>query len=111
MPRYIVYGAGAIGSILGAALHRSGQDVVVVGRGSHVQAIRKEGLRLMSEGVLRCIKLSAIEDIRGIKPRPDDVLLLTVKSQDTEAAAPNLDRFTPKRCAVAASAEIPAFSE
>ena len=79
MPRYIVFGAGAIGSILGAALHRSGQDAVLVGRGPHVQAIRKEGLQLMSEGV--------IEDLRAIKPRADDVLLLTVKSQDTEAAA------------------------
>jgi len=87
MPRYIVFGAGAIGSILRAALHRSGQDAVLVGRGPHVQAIRKEGLQLMSEGVPRRIKVNAIEDLRAIKPRADDVLLLSVKSQDTEAAA------------------------
>jgi len=97
MPRYIVFGAGAIGSILGAALHRSGQNAVLVGRGPHVQAIRKDGLQLMSEGVLRRIKLSAIEDLRGFKPRPDDVLLLTVKSQDTEAAAKQLSSiYGPK---------------
>jgi 2-dehydropantoate 2-reductase len=66
MPRYIIFGAGAIGSILGAVLHRSGQDVVLVGRGSHVEAIRKEGLRLVSEGVPRRIKVSATEDFRGI---------------------------------------------
>jgi 2-dehydropantoate 2-reductase len=97
MPRYIVFGAGAIGSILGAALHRSGQDVVLVGRGSHIQAIRKEGLQLMSEGVLRRIKVRAIEDLRAIKPRLDDVLLLTVKSQDTEAAAKQLsDVYGPR---------------
>ena len=90
MPRYIVFGAGAIGSILGAALHRSGQDAVLVGRGPHVQAIRKEGLRLMSEGVVRHIKARAIENLRELKPRQDDVLLLTVKSQDTEAAAKQL---------------------
>ena len=41
----------------------------------------------MSEGVLRRIKVNAIEDLRAIKPRADDVFLLTVKSQDTEAAA------------------------
>jgi 2-dehydropantoate 2-reductase len=40
--------------------------------------------------VLRRIKVSAIEDLRGFKSRPDDVLLLTVKSQDTEAAAKQL---------------------
>ena len=90
MPRYIVFGAGAIGSILGAALHRSGQDVVLVGRGLHVQAIQKEGLQLISEGVLRRIKVNAVGDLRTIKPRSDDILLLTVKSQDTEAAAKQL---------------------
>ena len=47
----------------------------------------KQGLQLMSEGVLRRIKVNAIEDLRAIKPRADDVFLLTVKSQDTEAAA------------------------
>jgi len=100
MPRYIVFGAGAIGSILGAALHRSGQNAVLVGRGSHVQAIRKEGLQLISEGVLRRIKVSAIEDLRGFKPRPDDVLLLTVKSQDTEAAAKQLSGIYGPRTAI-----------
>ena len=100
MPRYIVFGAGAIGSILGAALHRSGQDVVLVGRGSHVQAIRKEGLRLMSEGVPRRIKVSATEDLRAIKPRPNDVLLLTVKSQDTEAAAKQLSGIYGPRTSI-----------
>ena len=90
MRRYIVFGAGAIGSILGATLYRSGRDVVLIGRGSHVQAIRKEGLQLMSEGVLRRIKVSAIEDLRSLKPRPNDILLLTVKSQDTETAGRQL---------------------
>jgi 2-dehydropantoate 2-reductase len=100
MPRYIVFGAGAIGSILGAALHRSGQDAVLVGRGPHVQAIRKEGLQLMSEGVPRRIKVSVIEDLRGFKPRPDDVLLLTVKSQDTEAATKQLSGTYGPRTAI-----------
>jgi len=100
MPRYIVFGAGAIGSILGAALHRSGQDTVLVGRGPHVQAIRKEGLQLISEGALRRIKVSAIEDPREIKPRSDDVLLLTVKSQDTEAAAKQLGGIYGSRTSI-----------
>src|SRR5688572_3370087 len=90
MPRYVVFGADAIGSILGAALHRSGQDAVLVGRVPHVQANRTEGLRLMSEGVVKHIKARAIENLRELKRRQDDVLLLTVKSQDTEAAAKQL---------------------
>src|SRR5262249_34243806 len=77
MPRYIVFGAGAIGSILGAMLHRSGYDVVLVGRRPHVQAIQKEGLRMVSEGVLRRIKVRAIKDLRALGPRRDDTLFLT----------------------------------
>jgi 2-dehydropantoate 2-reductase len=45
---------------------------------------------LMSEGVVRHIKVRAVENLRELNPRPDDVLLLTVKSQDTEAAAKQL---------------------
>jgi 2-dehydropantoate 2-reductase len=100
MSRYIVFGAGAIGSILGATLYRSGQDTVLIGRGSHVQAIRKEGLQLMSEGVLRRIKVSAIEDLGALKPRPDDILLLTAKSQDTETATRQLSGIYGPRTSI-----------
>ena len=90
MPRYIVFGAGAIGSIVGAALHRSGQDALLIGRGPQVQAIRKEGLRLISGGIVRRVKVNVAEDLRALKPRQDDILLITVKSQDTETAAKHL---------------------
>jgi len=101
MPRYIVFGAGAIGSILGAMLHRSGYDVVLVGRGSHVQAIRKEGLQLVSQGVLRRIKVRAVEDLRTLGPRRDDTLLLTTKSQDTETACKQLSGLYGPQTAIA----------
>ena len=65
-----------------------------------MQAIRKEGLQLMSEGMLRHIKVSAIEDLRTLTPRPDDILLLTVKSQDTEAAARQLSNIYGPRTAI-----------
>ena len=90
MPRYIVFGAGAIGSFVGAALHRSGQDALLIGRSPHVQAIRKEGLRLISDGIVRRVKVNVAEDLRALKPREDDILLITVKSQDTETAAKHL---------------------
>src|SRR5207247_4215818 len=50
MARYIIYGAGAIGSILGAGLYHTGQDVVLVGRGRHVEAIRRHGLQTEGRG-------------------------------------------------------------
>jgi len=41
-----VYGAGAVGGLIAAWLARSGHDVSVVARGAHLDAIRKQGLRV-----------------------------------------------------------------
>jgi 2-dehydropantoate 2-reductase len=41
-----VYGAGAVGGLIAAWLSRSGHDVSVVARGAHLEAIRKQGLRV-----------------------------------------------------------------
>ena len=46
IPRIAVIGAGAVGSGIGALLHRAGQNVVLIGRSAHVAAIRQEGLRV-----------------------------------------------------------------
>lgn len=45
-----VMGAGGIGSYLGALLARSGNEVTLVCRGSHLQAIRAHGLRVRKDG-------------------------------------------------------------
>jgi 2-dehydropantoate 2-reductase len=41
-----VYGAGAVGGLIAAGLQRSGQEVSVVARGRHLEAIRRHGLRV-----------------------------------------------------------------
>jgi len=41
-----VIGAGAVGSVLGALLHRAGQKVVIIARPAHVAAIRQNGLQV-----------------------------------------------------------------
>ena len=44
--RVCVLGAGAIGSVVGGLLAADGHDITLVGRASHMDAIRKEGLRV-----------------------------------------------------------------
>ena len=46
--RVAVLGAGAIGAYVGAALHRGGTEVHLVARGPHLEAIRKNGVRVLS---------------------------------------------------------------
>ena len=42
-----VYGAGASGGYFGARLARCGHDVTLIARGPHLEAMRKNGLRLI----------------------------------------------------------------
>ncbi|MCB5165609.1 ketopantoate reductase family protein [Streptomyces bambusae] len=93
--RYIIIGAGAIGATLGGRLAETGSETVLVARGAHAQALRADGLRLTTADATRTHRLPVVEhpDELGAL-RPDDVLLLTVKTQhaagalDTWAAAP-----------------------
>jgi 2-dehydropantoate 2-reductase len=42
-----VLGAGAIGGFLGARLAQAGEDVVLIARGPHLEAMRRNGLRVI----------------------------------------------------------------
>ena len=41
--RVIIYGAGAIGGVVGAHLHLTGTEVVLIGRSANVNAINEQG--------------------------------------------------------------------
>lgn len=50
MTRICIYGAGAIGGYLGVHLARIGVDTTLIARGPHLDAMRSQGVRLVSEG-------------------------------------------------------------
>lgn len=80
---YVVVGAGAVGGTVGGLLAHSGRDVVLLARGRHASALRDTGLRLgRPEGTLT-LRVPVVERVADLRLRPDDVLLLTVKSQDS----------------------------
>lgn len=81
--RIIVYGAGGVGSVLGGRLHQSGAEVVLVARPAHVEAIIAEGLRLRTATGTDVMAVPAVTSIDQIGPRPDDVVIITAKTQDT----------------------------
>ncbi len=80
--RIAVIGAGAIGSALGALLHRAGQSVVLIARPAHIAAIRQDGLRVDGD---RGKFAALVEAAETLDFRPD-LALLTVKAQDVVAA-------------------------
>jgi 2-dehydropantoate 2-reductase len=86
-----VVGAGAIGGLLAVRLAQAGEQVTVVDQGAHLQAIRREGLKLLmadgSEHVTR--SLEAVASIR--QAGPQDVVILAVKGHILAEIAPELD--------------------
>jgi 2-dehydropantoate 2-reductase len=85
--RIVVLGAGGIGGTIGARLHLSGHEVVLVARGAHGEALRSRGLRFVAPDGQVDLQIPAYAHPSEVAWRADDVLVLATKSQDTEAAA------------------------
>ncbi|WP_392898029.1 ketopantoate reductase family protein [Streptomyces sp. LN699] len=85
--RYIIIGAGAIGATIGGRLARTGREVVLSARGAHAEALRADGLRLTTTDGTQVHRLPVVTGPAELgELRPDDVLLLAVKTQDAVAA-------------------------
>ncbi|MBS0292812.1 MAG: ketopantoate reductase family protein [Proteobacteria bacterium] len=83
--RFAVMGAGAVGCYFGALLARAGHAVTLIGRPPHVQAIEAHGLRLQTAAQDVQVPMGASTDASAVAGA--DVVLLCVKSTDTESAA------------------------
>lgn len=95
--RFIIHGAGAIGSVIGGRLAESGADVVLVAREAHARAIGRDGLLIKSrKGDRRITNLAAVADPARIAPRIGDVIFLTVKSGQTADSVQHLRETFPE---------------
>jgi 2-dehydropantoate 2-reductase len=84
--RFIVYGAGAIGGVVGARLAQGGHDVALIARGAHFEAIRDHGLRIQSPIDDATLAIPVVNHPSQLTFSADDVVMLAMKSQDTIAA-------------------------
>jgi 2-dehydropantoate 2-reductase len=89
--RFIIHGAGSIGSLIGGRLAESGAEVVLIARHAHAAAINRSGLLVKSRDGDRVVKsLCAVTHPRQITPSLGDVIILTVKSSQTAASIQSL---------------------
>lgn len=93
--RYVVFGAGAIGAVLGGRLSQAGCDVTLIARGGHLEVLQARGLRLESPTSNDTVHLAAVGHPDEIDWRTMPVVLLAVKSQHTVAALCELATVAP----------------
>jgi 2-dehydropantoate 2-reductase len=98
--RFIIYGAGAIGGVIGSRLHQAGNEVVLIARGAHLEAIRRKGLTLEAWEETATLEIPAVGDPAEIEFSDDDVVLLCMKTQDTAAAVERLALAAPPALSV-----------
>jgi 2-dehydropantoate 2-reductase len=84
-----IIGAGAIGSVIGGLLSKTGEDVTLIGRKPHLDAINQNGLILDAESGKTVIQVKAAENL-DFKP---DLALLAVKTQDVESSVRKAQLF------------------
>src|SRR5882762_9700390 len=89
-----VMAAGAIGCYYGGMLARAGHDVTLIARPPHVEAVKRSGLRLQTKTFDERLPVHASAEPQSV--RGAEVILFSVKSQDTETAGaalkPHLER-------------------
>jgi 2-dehydropantoate 2-reductase len=101
--RFVIYGAGAVGGVIGGRLSEAGEDVVLIARGAHHDAIRERGLTVVTDdgdpevpdGRRVTLAVPVVDHPSRLTLADDDVVLLAMKTQHTDAALDDLRAVAP----------------
>ncbi|MFM7524506.1 MAG: ketopantoate reductase family protein [Betaproteobacteria bacterium] len=96
--RFAVVGAGAVGCYFGGMLARAGQPVTLIGRPLHVDAVRRNGLRLETQTFDEIVALEASTEPAAVSSA--DVVLFSVKSTDSRQTAQQIAPFLSPQAVV-----------
>ena len=80
-----VIGAGGIGGYVGGRLAEAGEDVTLIARGAHLEALRKNGLRIETPGAEASPEIRAVAHAKDVGPV--DLIISAVKMTDARDAA------------------------
>jgi 2-dehydropantoate 2-reductase len=95
--KILIMGSGAIGSLFAGLLSKNNY-VTIIGRKNHVDKINKNGLKIIGKTSIN-VKIPAFESLDTINFQPD-LILLTVKSYDTEIAIIDLLKILGKKTVI-----------
>ena len=101
-----IFGAGAVGSMIGSELALGGHDVTLISRGEHMAAIQTHGLTVIMNGKERHTTPLCTDN--PLQAGPQDAVIFVVKAHQLKAAALQAaPLFGPKTFIVAAQNGIP----
>ncbi len=93
--KILIYGAGAIGSVFGGFLAKSGEEVVMLGRPQQMETIKSKGLKI--EGIWgdhlinsNILCYSNGPDLKEDHGTSFDLIIITVKAYDTLSASSDI---------------------
>ena len=86
--KFAVVGAGAIGAYVGAALARGGSDVVLIARGPQLEALRRNGVRVLSRRGDFQEQPEATDELEAVSDA--DVVFVGLKAYSLPELAPRL---------------------
>lgn len=79
-----IMGAGGVGGYLGGKMAAAGEDVTFIARGAHLEALRRNGLRILGADAVHVPEVTATDTPEEIGVV--DAVLFCVKLYDTAAA-------------------------
>jgi 2-dehydropantoate 2-reductase len=91
-------GAGGVGCYYGAMLARAGHNVTLIGRPQHVEAVQRSGLRLQTNTFDEQVPIQASTAPHAVGSA--QLILFSVKSNDTEAAGQAMAPFLQRDAAI-----------
>ena len=83
-----IFGAGAIGGYIGCSLSKAGANVSLIARGPHKEAIKKNGLTLISEEKSEIFNLKVTEHPSELETQ--DYIIIAVKAHAIAGIVDNL---------------------
>jgi 2-dehydropantoate 2-reductase len=95
-----IVGAGAIGGLMGAKLALAGEEVTLIARGAHLEAMQKNGLKLIEEDGSEHVAKNVKATSKIAEAGKQDVVILALKAHQVEPIAKELPALFHDQTAV-----------
>jgi 2-dehydropantoate 2-reductase len=85
-----IVGAGAVGGVIGGRLAAAGHEVSLIARGAHLEALRRDGLKLVDHAAGRTLALRLPADESPAAFGAQDLVVIALKAHAIGAMLPRL---------------------